>query len=137
MSRYEFSKEWCTNMAALEGDAEIGAGALSGDPDIPPREIRAWRDWSGGSLRHHWSDRLDGPDTPGAHYIRADTLPQWQPIEKLPDDGVHVHVWDGVSIRLAYHHWGIWYSAETNELLVGHEDEDVTAWQPLPEPPAD
>ena len=28
----EFNKEWCLNMARLEGDAEIGAGALAVDP---------------------------------------------------------------------------------------------------------
>jgi HTH-type transcriptional regulator, competence development regulator len=28
----EFNKEWCLNMARLEGDAEIGAGALAIDP---------------------------------------------------------------------------------------------------------
>ena len=136
MSRYEFGKEWCTNMAALEGDAEIGSGALSGDPDIPPRKIRAWRDWSGGSLRHHWSDRLDGPDTPGAHYVRADTLPQWQPIETAPrhgpflgvmmpsgvieccmrKSGVIVKAWDGTPFESGY---------------------APTRWMPQPKPPTD
>jgi HTH-type transcriptional regulator, competence development regulator len=28
----EFNKEWCLNMARLEGDAEIGAGMLAVDP---------------------------------------------------------------------------------------------------------
>lgn len=28
----EFDKEWCLNMARLEGDAEIGAGMLAVDP---------------------------------------------------------------------------------------------------------
>ena len=28
----EISKEWCMNMAAIEGDAEIGAGVVAMDP---------------------------------------------------------------------------------------------------------
>ena len=28
----EISKEWCMNMAEIEGDAEIGAGVVATDP---------------------------------------------------------------------------------------------------------
>lgn len=38
--KFSISKEWCMRLAQLEGDAEIGAGRLSGDPvfdgDIAP-----------------------------------------------------------------------------------------------------
>jgi len=30
--RIDISREWCLRMAQLEGDTEIGAGALAGDP---------------------------------------------------------------------------------------------------------
>ncbi len=36
---YEFSKEWCLRSAEIEGDAEIGAGSLSGFPAVTRDEL--------------------------------------------------------------------------------------------------
>jgi hypothetical protein len=38
--KLQISKEWCMRMAELEGDSEVGAGALAMDPQ--PRASTLW-----------------------------------------------------------------------------------------------
>ena len=74
--------------------------------------------------------------TCGALYIRADLVPQWQPIETAPKDGTEI-----LTIRSnGYIAKGVWY-----ENPFGREDTvidcasgkwwSVTHWMPLPAPP--
>ena len=72
-------------------------------------------------------------------YIRADLVPQWQPIETAPKDGTKIlgawpqlrkHKW--WTIQPVFFHCGDWIHG-------WDEDEDLalhpTHWMPLPEPP--
>lgn len=40
-----FTMEWCMKMAGLEGDAEIGAGALACDPVCSPHDWESSKGW--------------------------------------------------------------------------------------------
>lgn len=77
--------------------------------------------------------------TCGALYIRADLVPQWQPIETAPKDGTKIL---GAWPQLRKHKW---WTIQPIFFYCGNwihgwdEDEDLalhpTHWMPLPEPP--
>ena len=91
-------------------------------------------DWSGGC----WGR---DPEREGeVEYIRADLVPQWQPIETAPKDGTAIlSTWhslfkyqDKWFIQPVFFRDGIW-------LHLWDHDETLplnpTHWQPLPSPP--
>lgn len=90
-----------------------------------------------------WSTSRWNGDT---EYIRADLVPQWQPIDTAPKDGTAVLV--GCSyfrhgksqVTLAWHERGMWaegmYWDEGEEKMVVAQCEfRPTHWMPLPTPP--
>ena len=67
-----------------------------------------------------------------AEYIRADLVPQWQPIETAPKDGTDILVYHPEHREqfVCYFLGGLWhYSLDT---ALG---SNPTHWQPLPTPP--
>jgi hypothetical protein len=76
---------------------------------------------------------------PRQEYVRADLVPQWQPIETAPKDGTDVMVWDGEVRTLST--WGktahvpiygwlqiAWADPEDADLMY----PQPTHWMPLP-----
>jgi hypothetical protein len=61
----DITKDWCLNMAAKEGDAEIGAGAAARDPVAPYTEQSNQKCSRCGAARreHIWRNicPVDGP----------------------------------------------------------------------------
>lgn len=53
--------------------------------------------------------------------------------DSLPDDGVHVLIYDGSNYCVAYHtdYYGVWEDSLTNHDI----QQQPTHWMPLPEPP--
>ena len=81
-----------------------------------------------------WSISRWNGDT---EYIRADLVPQWQPIETAPKDGTRIlGAWPQLrkwwTIQPVFFHCGDWIHG-------WDEDEDLalypTHWMPLPTPP--
>ena len=96
-----------------------------------PEKIVAWPDSH--TCRSDWRPD-DGTDYGGeeVHYVRADSLPQWQPIETAPEGGSilgwasgwahpEVVVWD--------EKWRCWYDSDLEYGVT------PSHWQPLPTPP--
>ena len=73
----------------------------------------------------------------GVKYIRADLVPQWQPIETAPKDGTEI-----LTIRSnGYIRNAKWYDNPFGRKDTVIDDADgkwwsVTHWMPLPSPPA-
>ena len=65
-----------------------------------------------------------------AEYIRADLVPQWQPIETAPKDGTVILLWND-RCELAFWNGRSWDDGDFHDDL-GH---GFTHWQPLPTPP--
>ena len=94
------------------------------------------RIWATGG--HYWHDPTFKRDK--TKYIRADLVPQWQPIETAPKDGTAIlSTWpslfkdqDKWFIQPVFFRDGIW-------LHLWDHDETLplnpTHWQPLPSPP--
>lgn len=97
-------------------------------------------DWDSGCWGHQ--QERDGE----TEYIRADLVPQWQPIETAPKDGTNVDLW-GVNHlnwnksgeRITNISWGIvsdWLGREREDWQHGRgEDFEPTHWMPQPTPP--
>lgn len=103
-----------------------------------------------------------GPDKENDYdvdYIRADLVPQWQPIETAPKDGTEIDLWVNCgrgSFRVTNCRWGQsdWAGRYHKDWIYMKRDDDdphrdaladveydfgvnsVTHWQPLPQPPA-
>ena len=101
-----------------------------------PPSIVAWRDWHDGRLQHHWTDRV--AQTPpefmetGDIYVRADTIPQWRPIEDAPEGGSILgwrSGWKGPDVVVWDETWRCWYNSECEYRV------NPSHWQPLPTPP--
>ena len=93
----------------------------------------------------------------GTEYIRADLVPQWQPIETAPKDGTSILIYtQGMVIEARYctgswsedtpispaeYDGAVWcafddaLAFEIEETPHGDFCGEVTHWQPLPEPP--
>lgn len=119
-----------------------------------PERIWLWTERDGRVLQEqeyydepNHSD-LFGPSIP---YIRADLVPEWQPIETAPKDGTPIIVgYDGRNGGEVWSHAAAWVMLyeEGGEPLgeewhypTGFEPEHgqpyhPTHWQPLPAPPA-
>jgi len=100
-----------------------------------PEEIWATPKGSG-TLSGVYVDMPLGDEPRGEHkYIRADLVPQWQPIETAPKDGTDILVWWpfwSKSPEVAAFIDGEWYS----ECVTSDSTEKPpTHWMPLPAPP--
>ena len=78
-----------------------------------------------GYLRAHHSG-------PTASYIRADLVPQWQPIETAPKEAEALLLWDDAHLVPICGHWndGRWENYVEDDLV------HATHWMPFPDPPA-
>jgi hypothetical protein len=86
-------------------------------------------------------DGLDGDGkffraATSTRYIRADLVPQWQPIETAPKDGTWVLVWSYSRVAVSF------FCEKENEWCSDWQDyqehynnESPTHWMPLPAPP--
>lgn len=81
-----------------------------------------------------------------AEYIRADLVPQWQPIETAPRDGTPVDLWginhlsyDKHNFRMVNVKFGPvkdWMGIERDDWQHGRgEDYEPTHWMPITAPP--
>lgn len=84
-----------------------------------------------------WKDDDTGKFVGMCKYIRADLVPQWQPIETAPKDGTEI-----LTIRSnGYIRNAKWYDNPFGRKDTVIDDADgkwwsVTHWMPLPSPPA-
>lgn len=67
-----------------------------------------------------------------SEYIRADLVPQWQPIETAPKDGTDILVYhpERAEQFVCYFLGGLWMFSVDDALAT-----NPTHWQPLPTPP--
>jgi len=107
--------------------------------DAPERVWLEWMD-EDGYAGHAWEINVGG--SLDAEYIRADLVPQWQPIETAPRDGTDFMVWNGEVMTLST--WGktahvpiygwlqiAWADPEDADLMY----PQPTHWMPRPNPP--
>lgn len=91
-------------------------------------------------LEEKWEDCEDEEWEDGVEYIRADLVPQWQPIETAPKDGtwVLVSVWElGPDVASARWDGSLWNMCIVGEYFDGTpEFSNPTHWQPINPPPA-
>lgn len=76
------------------------------------------------------------PDGWQVEYVRADLVPQWQPIETAPKDGSEFLCW---SKGWRYPHMAYWeseYMSFENPFTYDFMDQP-THWMPLPAPPTE
>jgi hypothetical protein len=72
-------------------------------------------------------------------YIRADLVPQWQPIETAPKDGAWVICLVGGDAIEGVMRNGRWNYISLNSHgcgCCGDDDPEPTHWMPLPAPPS-
>lgn len=69
--KFEIPKEWCIRMAALEGDAEIGAGTIAVDPVFDGDAVPEFQ---------------EEPSIPFSRFIRLMRRSHGLTVEKLADD---------------------------------------------------
>lgn len=86
--RFQIPKEWCIRMAALEGDAEIGAGAAAADPVFDGEAVPAFQ---------------EEPSVPFSRFVRLMRRSRGLSVEKLADDA-EVDIGELVGIEEDAHH---------------------------------
>lgn len=71
-------------------------------------------------------------DEDSVTFIRADLVPQWQPIETAPKDGTDILVYhpERAEQFVCYFLGGLWMFSVDDALAT-----NPTHWQPLPTPP--
>lgn len=106
-----------------------------------PKKIWAWDAPHAIGPTRIWSYE-EMPSALTAEYIRADLVPQWQPVETAPKDGSRFLMY----VRNATPHnrvrVGMWLGRGAGWVVYGWKDthgnfHEPTLWQPLPEPPCD
>ncbi|MCH9730660.1 MAG: DUF551 domain-containing protein [Actinomycetia bacterium] len=71
----------------------------------------------------------------GGDWARYEDVPQWISVEdRLPEDRQPVLCWLAMDIQ-GYHFWQYMVTQFANGRF--HTHEDVTHWQPLPDPPGE
>ena len=85
------------------------------------------------------AEGLEQPDNGrDVQYLRADLVPDWQPIETAPDDGTEVELG---RVGCGDIHRGIWARGRWRDPIFDDPlfwcgDPEPTHWQPLPAPPS-
>lgn len=85
-AKIDISKEWCMNMARLEGDSEIGAGLMARDPVVA--DSRPRNRYTPANCPHCEYDRRF-PPLEGGGWLQQDNNGPIVPCPVCNDDGKH------------------------------------------------